>query len=400
MKNNLITTLLFPLLLVLAETVAYLSTDMYLPALPQIANTLQASPNLVQMTLTAWFLGSASLQLFLGPLSDYLGRKPILLAGGVIFVLSTLACALTNHIMILLFARFMQGTTVAFVIVAGYASIHESFDQKRAIQTLAWMNSVSILAPAFGPLIGGILLNFQSYHFIFWLLGTSALILFLLLAKFMPETNPNGKIEHPLELKKTLKSYEAIIRNPFFLRYVLIFCFIFGAFIAWIAYSPFLFIEKMGYSPFMYGCFQTLVFGAFIIGTRLIKVLMEKYHLNTLIMMGVSCALTGGLLSILFSLFTTSWFALVVPLALFAFGAGLIFAPLNRLAIESSEEPMGKKVAVFSSMMGLFCVTGSMLASFFYNGTSINLAFIVGISAIISFGINLNTKTKKQAAPY
>lgn len=392
MKSHFIHSLLFPLLLVLAETVAYLSTDMYLPALPQIANELQTSPSLVQMTLTAWFLGSASLQLFLGPLSDYLGRKPILLAGGVIFVISTLVCALTNHIGVLLFARFLQGTTVAFVIVAGYASIHESFDQKKAIQTLAWMSSVSILAPAFGPLIGGVLLSFQSYRFIFWYLGLSALILFLLLAKFMPETNPNGKTEHPLEVKKTLKSYRTIISNPLFFRYVLIFCFIFGAFIAWIAYSPFLFIEKMGYSPFLYGCFQTIVFGSFIAGTRLIKVLMEKFNLNTLIMTGLSCALTGSLFSILLSLFTDRWFALVIPLTLFAFGAGLIFAPLNRLSIESSEEPMGQKVAVFSSMMGLFCVTGSMLASFFYNGTSMALALIIGISATISFIIHLKPR--------
>ncbi len=396
MKKKLITTLLFPLFLVLSETIVYLSLDMYVPALPQIATMLQITPSMAQMTLTAWFLGSAAFQLLLGPLSDYLGRKPVLLAGGVVFVISTLICATTHHLTLLLFARFLQGSTVAFVMVAGYASIHEFFDQKKAIQTLAWMNSVSILAPALGPLIGGALLNYQPYSFIFWALGLASLVLFLLLAKVMPETNPNGRTEHPLEFKRTVKSYQKIIFNALFLRYLLTFCFIFGAFIAWITYSPFLFIKQMGFSPLMYGFFQTLVFLGFITGTRLIKFLMEKFDLNTLILVGLSCTLTGGSLAILLTLLTTQWFSIVIPLTLFALGAGLLFAPLNRLAIESSEEPAGKKVAIFSSMMGLFCVLGSGLASYLYDGTSMKLALIIGISAMISFGINLGYKTQKQ----
>src|SRR5579883_399237 len=93
---------LFPFLLVFYEITNYLANDMYLPALPSLATDLGITPHLAQQTLTTWFLGSASLQLFLGPLSDRLGRRPILLGGGAVFILSTIVCAMTTNINILL----------------------------------------------------------------------------------------------------------------------------------------------------------------------------------------------------------------------------------------------------------------------------------------------------------
>jgi len=98
-KNNLI---IFPLLLVLYEIATYLTNDAYLPALPNIVSDLATTNYLAQLTLTAWFLGSASLQLILGPISDYYGRRPVLLTGGIVFIISTIICTLTNNINILL----------------------------------------------------------------------------------------------------------------------------------------------------------------------------------------------------------------------------------------------------------------------------------------------------------
>ncbi len=88
--------------------IAYLSNDMYLPALPQMTQALSTTPALTQMSLTTWFFGAASMQLLLGPLSDKYGRRPILLGGGVIFIAATLICAITSDISTLLVARFFQ----------------------------------------------------------------------------------------------------------------------------------------------------------------------------------------------------------------------------------------------------------------------------------------------------
>ena len=116
---------LYPMLLVFFELGAYLSNDIYLPALPQISLDFETTNALAQMTLTSWFLGSASLFLILGPLSDRIGRRPIILGGICLFALSTLLCALSTSIEMLIFARFVQGMSICSIGLAGYATIHE-----------------------------------------------------------------------------------------------------------------------------------------------------------------------------------------------------------------------------------------------------------------------------------
>ncbi len=132
---------LFPILIVCAEMAVYLSNDMYLPALPFIARELNTTSQAVQATLTAWFFGAMTLQLIIGPVSDRIGRRPIIISGMVLFTISTLLCATAMNIDWLIFGRFIQGMTVCFIVVAGYASIHESYSQAEAIQLLALMGA-------------------------------------------------------------------------------------------------------------------------------------------------------------------------------------------------------------------------------------------------------------------
>ena len=160
--NSTKATLVFPLLLALYEIATYLSNDAYLPALPHIARDLNTSHHLIQLTLTTWFMGSASMQLFLGPVCDRIGRRPVLLFGGIVFITSTVGCALTQDVYLLLILRFIQGSTITSMVVAGYATIHDLFNREQAIHTLAVMNSITVLAPSFGPLFGAIILHFTN----------------------------------------------------------------------------------------------------------------------------------------------------------------------------------------------------------------------------------------------
>ena len=184
---------LFPFLLVFYEISNYLANDMYLPALPQITTDLFTTVHTAQQTLTVFFLGAASLQLFLGPLSDRLGRRPIFFAGGFIFILSTAFCMLATHIHTLLIARFFQGCAVCFIVTAGYSTIHEIYDHIKAIQILAIMASITVIAPAFGPLLGSLVLHWGSWRWIFGLLLIWACIALLALWFLMPESNPKEK---------------------------------------------------------------------------------------------------------------------------------------------------------------------------------------------------------------
>src|SRR3990167_5344961 len=175
--------ILFPVLLALYEICTYLSNDAYLPALPHIAHDLFTTNHLVQLTLTTWFMGSASMQLFLGPISDKIGRRPVLLFGGLVFITVTIGCAVSQNIYWLLILRFIQGATITSMIVAGYATIHELFDRDKAIHTLSMMASITVLAPSFGPLFGALILQFGSWRVIFAILAGWACIVLLGLQK-------------------------------------------------------------------------------------------------------------------------------------------------------------------------------------------------------------------------
>ena len=163
-------TVLFPIFLILYEFCTNMSNDMYLPALPIISEAFSASANLVQLTITAWLAGDTAVQLIIGPLSDRFGRRPILFGGGLLFLIFAPWCALAPTLPILILSRFVQGIGVCTMMVAGYASIHDLYDDKRAIHILVWMGSAAVIAPAIGPVFGGLILTVASWRTIFYVL--------------------------------------------------------------------------------------------------------------------------------------------------------------------------------------------------------------------------------------
>lgn len=381
--------LLFPFLLVSYEITAYLATDMYLPALPNMIADLHISNRLGQLTLTSWFLGASCLQLIVGPLSDRYGRRPVLLTGAIVFIISTVFCAITNDIITLLVARFFQGSTVCSVVVAGYASIHESYEQQQAIKILALMGSITVLAPSAGPLLGSIILLFGNWQTIFWLLTIGGTISFILLFKWMPETNPDGH-QHPIEIKKIAHNYYTIVTCKDFMLNTMAMCFVFSGMIAWITAGPLLIIQDYHYSAFMFSVFQIMIFGSFIAGTQIVGLLIHRMTPEKIAVIGLSITLLGSMSALLSTLlFPSSVWLFVSMMMLYASGGGMTFSPMQRLAIESSHAPTGAKMAVFTTGTSGFAVMGAFLVTIFYDGQLISLALIVGIVAGIGAMIKL-----------
>lgn len=354
---------------------------MYLPALPSMVSDLKISTHYAQMTLTAWFLGTASLQLLLGPVSDRIGRKPVLLGGGIIFVTSTIVCAMAPNIGVLLLARFFQGFSVCTIGTAGYSSIHESFDQRKVIHLLAIMGSITVLAPAFGPLAGGLILNFFSWRWIFGILAIWASLALLFLWRWMPETNPKEK-RHVLDWRIITRNYRSIFLNPRFTLNILIVCCNFVGIIAWIAAGPFLVIDKFNLSILDFGIFQVMVFGSLIVGAQVVKYAIKTISANSLIKLGLAISLIGSILAVVSAVaFPHFLLGLVITLMIFTFGSSLVFGPAQRIAIESCVEPMGARMAIFSSLMSFFGFVGGLLVSLTYTGT---LLWVASLFLIIS----------------
>ncbi len=379
----------FPLFLVFYEIATYLSNDMYLPALPDMMRDLHLTTQQAQLTLTTWFVGSATLPLIMGIISDRWGRRPTLLLGGIVYFLSSIVCAITHDPQILLIARFIQGAAIPSMMVAGYACIHEIYNQKEAIRILALMGSITILAPALGPLLGSLILLFTSWRGIFWIIALWAALAILCLYRFMPETCPPEK-RQPIHWNILFAQYSRIITNKQFILLMCVLGFIFAGFIVWIAAGSLLVIETFQQSPLTFGVIQAIIFAAYIIGNRWVKYLLESMSVARLIWIGILFTLCGGLLSAFFAvILPESLYAFLFAMTIYSFGSALCFAPLNRSIIETSEEPMSARVALFTTAWTGFGVLGSLFASKYFNGGIASIAYPLAVAICISCVMNL-----------
>jgi DHA1 family multidrug/chloramphenicol efflux transport protein-like MFS transporter len=390
---------LFPLLLVLYELPTYLSNDAYLPALPTIMHDFGTTQRLVQLTLTTWFLGTAFLQLVLGPIADRYGRRPVLLTGGIVFVISSVGCALAPNIGSLLIFRFIQGLTITSMIVAGYSTVHDLFDHNKAIHTLAWMYSISVLAPSAGPLLGAIILHFAGWRYIFWVLALWAAVIVLGLSAKMPETAT--KIPGSVHPKQITSNYIQLLVNFRYMSPALSACLLFGSMIAWLSAGPFLVMTEFHRNVFTFAIFQLLVFGFYVIGTRAVKCFLNRYESRLLINIGLSVALFGGFAALFFAfIIPKALFGIVFSTMLIAASGGFCSPMLNRTAVEAAQVTMGARVALYSCLMSIFGIIASVLISSVYNGTLFSLAVILFLFTLVAFILNfaLNQKTQKRLA--
>lgn len=390
-------SLVFPIVLVLYEIVNYLSNDMYLPALPQMMRSLQLDASGAEFTLMWWFLGMAIAPLFMGLLADHYGRRPVLLWGGVIYTLSSFFCTIAMAGDSFMVARFFQGAMVSAMFVAGYAVIHESYEHKDAVRILALMASISVLAPALGPLLGGIILIFSSWRSIFGIITVWAAVNVVALYFVMPETlKPSEK--HPFNWRLVVGQYREVIVNPNSLILTLAMGFTMASFLVWITASPLLVIQTFDRTPVVYGWCQAAVFFANIMGNMITKRVIDQYSLIQLTSVGMVISCIGVAMGLLSGLMMPQvlW-SFVLSVMVFALGSGLSFAPLNRAIIEASNAPMGCRVAVFSIFLTLFCALGSVLSGVFYQNTILSMAIMMVI--LVATGYILITVYKRLSLP-
>jgi DHA1 family bicyclomycin/chloramphenicol resistance-like MFS transporter len=381
--------LMIPVLLALFELVIYLSNDMYLPALLAIKSDLHTSDSLVRLSLTTWFLGATMLHLIVGPISDSIGRKPVMFVGGSIFVVSSLICGITDNIVVLLIARFFQGTTVSVVAVSSYATLHEILDDIQAAKAIAMMTAITVFAPAFGPLLGGILMLTVGWQSIFYGLALVGGVIVTLLIIFLPESNPPEKRQSFI-FSSILQNYRNIIFNHEFRTLTLTASMLFSGTVVWIVAGPFLIIEEFKRTPVEFGLIQALIFSGFMLGAGLVKVLTNKVGVNSLLKIGIRINVFAGCLALfLTSIFNNMLSPIVACLFLYSIGSGLTFSTFQRLAITSSPEPTGAKMAVFATVMVCFASLGSMAVSIFYNGKTSSITFIILAICAMAFLTNL-----------
>ena len=213
---------------------APLSTDMYLPSLPEISSAFDISTSMTQLTLTMTMVGMAVGQVLGGPVSDRLGRKVPLLIGMMGFTMASLGCAWTEEIHFFLAFRFLQGLSGAFGIVIARAVARDVVEGPALMQFMALLMMVNGLAPIAAPVAGAQVLRFTDWHGIFIFLVAVGLVQIGLTMHFKETLKKGARVR---SFTEGFAAFAALVKNRYFFGQCLLQCFYFGAFFSYIRLS-------------------------------------------------------------------------------------------------------------------------------------------------------------------
>jgi DHA1 family multidrug/chloramphenicol efflux transport protein-like MFS transporter len=347
----------FPLALVLFEFSVYIGNDMVQPAMLAVVHEFGVGYEWVSSSMTAYLVGGALLQWLLGPLSDRIGRRPVMLWGAAFFVLSCLATLLVHDIGSFLALRVIQGIGLSFITAVGYAAIQESFEETAAIRVSALMANVALIAPLAGPVAGAALLTVAPWRLSFVLVALCAALAWLGLWRKMPETVDTSVVRPPL--RHIGRDYRALLGDLRFLAGAAILPLMTLPLLGWIALSPVLLIEGANWSALGYGLAQVPVFGALIAGNLWLARYADRLPLERPVVYSVVASLAGALLMLATCALPTgpAIFGLIAGCCLVCLGQGLGYAVLYRFALTSSDIDKGAVAAALGILsMGGFAL--------------------------------------------
>lgn len=345
-------TLLFPLALVLFEFAVYIGNDMAQPAMLMVTREFGVSAAWTPVSMTAYLLGGASLAWFTGPLSDRVGRRPVMLGGVLYFLLTCLATYFVHSIEAFIALRVLQGIGLCFIGSVGYATVQESFEEVSAVRVTALMANVALIAPMVGPLAGATLVNLAPWRSCFLFIATIALIALIGLWLRMPETVRAHTAKAPYS--QILHDYLGLFAERRFVRAALSMALISMSLIGWIAMSPVLLVEQFGCDLTGYGLWQVPVFGALIVGNLLVFAIAGRWQLGRSVLIGYWPMAAGMLCTLVTLLHPSSPVFIVLGVSLMAFAEGLSIAVLYRFAMTASTHAKGT-VAAGLAMLAMIC---------------------------------------------
>ncbi|TQL48407.1 DHA1 family bicyclomycin/chloramphenicol resistance-like MFS transporter [Homoserinimonas aerilata] len=333
-----------------------LGTDLYLPALPEMASDLVTSAALIQATLMSFTIGLAAGQLLLGALSDRFGRRRLLIAGAVISVVSCALSALAPTIGLLILWRAVAGASAAAGLVIGRAVATDLTTGHETTRIFSILGLITGIGPIAGPLLGALVLEVSDWRTIFWVLTTICAALLIGVIILLPETLPAER-RHSGGITDLLRTGGRILATRGFTTHAAALCLGFAAIFGYISASPFVLQTMLGFSPTAY----TVVFavngvGLMITGT-IASVLARRVAAARIAAVGIAILLLGGgALCAIAATGAITPFTVLPALFLVGSSMGLVFGPATALAIAQVRHASGTALALLGC--GQFVLAG------------------------------------------
>jgi MFS transporter, DHA1 family, multidrug resistance protein len=339
------------------------TTDLYLPALPAIAEGFGASMAQAQFTLSALLLSFGISQLIWGPLSDRYGRKPILLAGLSMYTFAGVGAAWADSIQLLIIWRILQGLSMGAVVMCGRALVRDLYDPMDGAQVMSkGLTGLGVLA-CISPPLGGFLSDHISAKAALLAMAVFGVLSLFVVAVFFKESVQHKNLQ-ALAPKSLARNWWMILKNPAFLTYSALSSASFCVLFVFLASSSFVFIKLFGFSSARYGLIMFGMSTHYIAGTFLCRWLLPRGGMMRTVAIAGGISLFGGtLLGVLWLAGVHSVWAILLPFYVIAVGHG-VHQPCGQTG---SIAPFGKAAGTASAvngflMMVLAFATGAWLS--------------------------------------
>ena len=359
-----------------------LSTDMYLPALPEVQADFGVSTSLVQMTLTMTTLGMALGQILAGPMSDLLGRRRPLFIGMLVFIGATLGCVLAEDIHLFLFFRFCAGFAGASGIVIARAIARDVCEGAELTRFFAVLMMVNGFAPIIAPVIGGQILLFGNWRAAFVLLTIIGVFLAgatLIYQETLPQEARSAN------MTDSLKKFPTLLRNRFFLGHCLLQCFVFGAFFSYLSGSSFVFQNIYAVSPQGYSIIFAVIGAGLLLAGILPARLAGRVPDIVMLKYSVLVPLFGSFLLL-------AGFCFSAPLAVILVVLFLTIVPLSVMGTASFSLALsrqGKNAGSASALIGCFSMLLGACMMPLVGIAGDHTAIPMGIVMLVGYGLGV-----------
>jgi DHA1 family bicyclomycin/chloramphenicol resistance-like MFS transporter len=374
-------------LLILGALSAFgpLAIDFYLPSFPTLARQFGTDVEHVQLSLAAYFVGISIGQLFYGPLADRFGRRVPLLVGVALFTVASLACALAPNLEWLVTARFVQALGGCAGMVITRAVVRDLCDPLASAKVFSQLVLVMGLAPILAPLGGGLLLNTLGWPSIFHSLSIFAGLCLLAVLLWLPETRPQNL--QPAPLSGAFGQYRALLGNAPFMGYSLAGGVAMAGMFAYIAGSPFIFIELYGVPAEHYGWLFGSNAAGFVIMAQVNARLVRSGGPALWLRRMVLVYLISGLCLLALALWRpVQLWPLMIPLFICVASLGCVLPNATACAMAGQGRHAGSASGLLGSMQFSVAASASALVAFLHDGSAMPMALVIALCGAVACG--------------
>jgi DHA1 family bicyclomycin/chloramphenicol resistance-like MFS transporter len=360
------------------------STDLYLPAIPQLIDSLGADISQGQLTLSIFLAGFAVGQLFYGSISDKYGRKPVLYAGLGIYLAASLGCVLAPDIETLIIARFIQGLGGASAPVLARAIVVDNNNRMDAARIMASIAGTMALVPAIAPVFGSWLLYFFDWRAHFVALLLLGMLTLFGVSKLQESCRAIGT--EVLKVSSVFSQFPLCLSNRSFVGFTLCGGATYAAMFCYISTSSFLVIGLLGLAPEYFGYTFMLVVVGYITGAMTSSRLVRRWSIVKVLALGQLTGLLAAILLLLLAIFEINRLMPLLLAFFLVFMAGGLSLSVSQMgAIAELPKAIGRASSVFGFMQMAFASVLGYLVGMFYNNslmpTAIGVLIAVAISA-------------------